>query len=406
MPETLPAEKADCGIVVLHVIKDLGLGGTQHLLAKHVRQLAKDYPDWRSLVVVLGRESDAYAEYIERLPPGVRFLGFDGRYRNPVASVRCVLALRRCIKELNPSIVHSYLWNSDVFAQLARMGTRVPQLAHVVDRRMDRNASRLPARWKARFTGWLHRRGGTAMVAVSEACRTHVLEHLQICPERVLTAHNGIPTGEFEVPGRLPPVRGAVIAGTISNFKAEKGHSYLIEAMRLILDAGVPMHLKIAGDGRARHEMESLAESLGVRSRIDFIGRVPSAAEFYSQIDLFVIPSIYAEGLPTTILEAMAASLPVVSTDVGGAVEAVRDGREGLLVRPRDARALADALIALANDPDCLRAMGEAGYRRVKDGFTIEAMTRTIVENAYRPLLGDGEGLGGGFVARRRDLSI
>lgn len=374
---------------ILHIINDLATGGTEHLLVKHVQQLARVQPGHDHRVIVLGSAKGASAEYLARLPVPPTYLGFSGRYRDPVATASCLWRLRRLLGQSQPDLVHSYLWNANVFSELARRGRGIPHAVHVVDRRGDRDAKRFVARAKVRLTGRLLCRGDMRFAAVSEACREHAIRQWQIDPRQIVTAHNGIPAAEFDVRER-PIVAGrAPVVGTISNFKAEKGHRYLLEGMALLRDQGVPFELRVAGGGRGvdRAALEALVERLGLGEWVQFIGRVPSAAAFYRDIDLFVIPSIFAEGLPTTILEAMAARLPVVATDVGGAIEAVRDGIEGLIVPPRDPGALAQAVAALVADPERMRAMGEAGARRVREAFSIERMTATILEQVYQPLL-------------------
>lgn len=368
-------------------MNDLALGGTEHLLARHVQQLSKDYPEISNEVVALGREDMAYGEYLAMLPVTPQFLGYSGRYRNPAASLRCIRQLRRVIRKASPDVIHTYLWNADVFGVLARRGLGAPHLAHVVDRRGNRGASRWTARGKTYFTGWLHRQYGTRFVAVSDACSAHAKRNLLITADSIVTAHNGIPVEAFSVASRHVAEDRPVVVGTMSNLHVEKGHRYLLEAFVRLVATQVPVSLRIAGSGRRQGELEHMADNLGIAEFVEFDGRVPSAADFYRDIDLFVVPSIYAEGLPTTILEAMAAQLPIVATDVGGASEAIRNGNEGWIVTPRDGTALAAAILSLVQDRTLMRRMGEAGYRRVCARFTVAQMTRTIVETCYGPLL-------------------
>lgn len=377
----------------LHIINDLATGGTEHLLVKHVQQLHAREDGFVSEVVVLGRRDTACQEYVERLPRTPRFLGFSGRYRDPLGSAACLHRLRKAIRAAQPDLLHSYLWNANVFTELARVHLAIPHIVHVVDRRGDRNGSRRVARNKVRLTGRLLTRGDVRFVAVSDACRTHAMAHWLVRPESIVTAHNGIPVQEFAGPPRSGATERVPVLGTISNFKEEKGHRILLEAMALLHSRGINVMLRIAGGGRGTDEatLKALVESLGIGEWVEFSGQVDSAAEFYRSIDLFVIPSIEAEGLPTTILEAMASGLPIVATDVGGAVEAARDGIEGVIVPPRDPVALADAIASITTDPDRLLSMGEAGNARVRERFTIEGMTRVIVEQVYRPLV-EGRG--------------
>jgi len=374
---------------ILYVINDLSTGGTEHLMVKHLQQLRGLQAPIELKVVVLGSDDSADTEYLERLQYPPIFLGFSGRYRSLKATFKCLWRLRRVIQQFKPNLLHSFLWNANVFTELARRGLGIPHIVHVVDRRGDRNAQRLFARLKVGLTGYLLRGDDLQFVAVSEACREHAIRQWQINPHRIMTVHNGIPVAEFLVPTRNAGDRKEFVIGTISNFTEEKGHRYLFEAIALMKNQSKHIKLKIAGGGRSidKTRLEACVSQLGIGDQVEFIGKVPSAASFYREINLFVIPSISAEGLPTTILEAMAAQLPVVATDIGGAREAITDGIEGLIVPARDPVALAGAISALINDPDRMQDLGEAALRRVRQSFSIENMTAIIVKQVYHPLL-------------------
>jgi glycosyltransferase involved in cell wall biosynthesis len=370
---------------VLHVINDLGIGGTQALLVKHICQL-QAYPNIISEICVLGSRSKAHLDYLARLQVPTHFLDFSGEYRNPKASVTCIARLRRLVRERKPNLVHTYLWNADVFGAIAIEGLRVARVGHVVDRRGDRNASRLVARLRTRGTGWLMRRGIVRFVAVSHACRQHAIEQLRVAPHQVVTAHNGVELSDF-APVTKPVFGGRPFTfGTISRLVEEKGHRHLIEAFRMLAATGAPVRLKIAGSGSSLRRHQSIIEKLGLSDTIAFVGHVRSAASFLSGLDAFIIPSTHAEGLPTTILEAMASGLPVIATDVGGASEAISDGREGVIIRPNEPAAIVDAVHRLLSAPESASAMGRAGRKRVERDFTVETMTATIVEHVYAPL--------------------
>lgn len=374
--------------IILHVINDLATGGTEHLLVKHIQQLRESQPSLVNMVVVLGNSDSASADYVARLPSPPVFLGFTGSYRDLLASGVCLMRLRNLFNKCNPCLVHSYLWNANVFTELARTGLGVPHVVAVVDRRGDRDDPRFLARTKVRMTGRLFQADDIRFVAVSDACRKHALQQWRIDPDHILTAYNGIPAADFESPLRVYTEARPLVLGTISNFTAEKGHRYLLMAIALLRDQGVSVGLRIAGSGRSNDQalLEDIVARFSLSDRVSFVGRVPSAANFYRGIDLFVNPSVDAEGLPTTILEAMASGLPVLATDVGGATEAVRDGIEGVIVPPRDSSALAEALARMVSDPQCLQTMGRAGLHRVREVFTIKSMTETIYRQIYLPL--------------------
>jgi len=375
----------DLPMRILHVINDMRVGGTENLLLRHLRVLKESYPWVTSQVCVLGKQDAAFGAYTTQIPEA-EYLEFSGRYNNPIESLGCISRLRGCIRRFVPDIVHSYLWNSDVFVALALLGRRAAHVAHIVDRRANRHSGS-PTHWlQCRVTSTLYKLAGTHFAAVSEACRQHVIYHYRIDPKRIVVAHNAIFPEEF----KLARDRNAycastvrpLILGTLASFKEEKGNDYLMRAMKYLASDGVI--LKIAGDERhLRSKLDGLVSALGISDRVEFLGRVPSAVGVYEKIDVFVVPSVSAEGLPTTILEAMAAGLPLVVTDIGGATEAVRNDEEAIVIPPRDVMALVSAIRFLIRHPEAGQRLGGNAMKRVADLFDVRKMTRSIVNEVY-----------------------
>lgn len=137
--------------------------------------------------------------------------------------------------------------------------------------------------------------------------------------------------------------------------------------------------LVMVGDGPLRPTLEARARDLGLNGAVRFLGAVPRAASFLPHFDVFVLSSVW-EGMSNSLLEAMAAGRPVVATRVGGNPEVVVDGETGLLVPPRDPRALADAVLRLLGDPALAGRLGEAARRRVESQFTLEQMVSRMQE--------------------------
>jgi glycosyltransferase involved in cell wall biosynthesis len=134
-------------------------------------------------------------------------------------------------------------------------------------------------------------------------------------------------------------------------------------------------------------ELEALVRELKLENHFQFVAGVANPQEFLFATDIFVLPS-RSEGFSNAIIEAMAASLPVIATNVGGNAEAVEDGVSGLIVAPEDAPALAAAITQLLADSEKAEEMGSAGRKRVEERFTIDAMMRRITR-VYDGLLGN-----------------
>jgi glycosyltransferase involved in cell wall biosynthesis len=167
-----------------------------------------------------------------------------------------------------------------------------------------------------------------------------------------------------------------------------KGHDTLLRALGVLRQQGVAVNLLIVGDGSERPRLEALAGQLGLDpARVRFLGFRTDVPDLLAAADFFVLSSLQ-EGLPLAVLEAMAHSLPVIATPVGGVPEVLTDGAHGFLVPTRASDLLAAAIGRLAADPELRQALGQAGARRVEHEFLFEHMAGRY-EHLYRALLGE-----------------
>jgi glycosyltransferase involved in cell wall biosynthesis len=172
-----------------------------------------------------------------------------------------------------------------------------------------------------------------------------------------------------------------------ANLSPVKGHKYLVEAMLILRNSGVCCALLLAGAGGLQKELQDQVTRLGLEATISFLGQVSHERllQLYREacVNVVVLPSLdlgnhLHEGIPVCLMEAMAHGIPVVATETGGIPELLRDGA-GLVVRPQDAEALADAIARLMRDPTLRIQLGIAGRRRIEDQFAVE---RTVSELA------------------------
>jgi len=180
------------------------------------------------------------------------------------------------------------------------------------------------------------------------------------------------------------------VVGTVSRLFAEKGHQYLLDALKLLAGDVPQLRVMIVGTGDLRQPLEEYARKLGLRDRVIFTGFYEDLPGALRAMDVFAQPSVLEEGFPTSVLEAQAAGLPVVASDIGGTHETMDVGKTGVLVPPKDAGALAAALRELAGDAGQRSTMGKAARKWIEDSFTLEDMigkvTQTYLEavDAYR----------------------
>src|SRR5690606_16868757 len=133
---------------------------------------------------------------------------------------------------------------------------------------------------------------------------------------------------------------GKVIVGMVGLFHPQKGHEYLLRAAAQLFRQGLELEVRLAGDGSLRPRIEALTEVLGLQGRVAFSGLIENVETFLQGLDIFVLPSVSREGLPMTLLEAMAPRLPVIASDVPGPQEVIAHEDNGLLTPPRDATSL------------------------------------------------------------------
>ncbi|MGE0375459.1 MAG: glycosyltransferase family 4 protein [Planctomycetaceae bacterium] len=374
---SVPVDSHVDGVHVLHVIDRLSMGGTQNLLWRSLGELSRRGVE--SHVCVLSSHLQTDASYAGPIAP--TYLDFQGEYRNPSAVAGCVRRLQAVIEDVQPDILHSYLWVSDFVTALANRGRTAAHISHIVDRRDWQASPRFVHRLRRWATRWAFRRAGTRFVAVSQAAKDFACEHMRYLPSRVIVAANGIDCEPFT---RRPQRRrdgGPLVLGIAGRLEQEKGHRDLIEALAELAQRGCDMQLKITGDGPLRSELESLVQQRGLSRQVGFLGWVPSVSDFYQSIDVFVVPSISAEGLPTTILEAMASGCVVVASDVGGAAEAIRDEIDGYLVPPGAVHALVKRLSQIQHQRSALAGMAQSARVRVQEQFTTQRMVDRTCES-------------------------
>jgi glycosyltransferase involved in cell wall biosynthesis len=152
----------------------------------------------------------------------------------------------------------------------------------------------------------------------------------------------------------------------------EKGIEFLIQALGLLINNGYLVNLRIAGDGPRRASLEDSARRLNVADRVCFLGNLSEqeVAHELSMSDLFILPSL-AEGIPVSIMEAMAVGLPVIATNIAGTSELVDDRKTGLLVRPADSEAIAKAVVTVIERPEFRRKAADSARAKVGDEFDI-----------------------------------
>ncbi len=228
------------------------------------------------------------------------------------------------------------------------------------------------------------------VIAVSEAT-AEKLAGMKIRPERIEVLPNGIDLEAWSPrprPDPLPPglPAGGRFIGTVGRLSIDKAVDTLIEAFAVLAPGRPDLHLVLVGDGPERERLEALAAARGVAARTLFLGHRADLRDLYAAFDLFALSS-RTEGMPNTLLEALAMARPVVATPVGGVGEVVRDRREAILVPPGQTAPLAEALSEVLDSEILAASLSQAGRRRVEACYSFAARLDRL-ETLYERVAG------------------
>jgi glycosyltransferase involved in cell wall biosynthesis len=373
---------------IVHLITRLELGGAQQNTLYCVEHHDRDRFDvglWAGEGGIL----DGSARAIDRAD--VRILPW---LVHPVAPARDLAAVFRLASMLSDvDLLHTHSSKAGILGRAAARLAGVRGVVHTVHgwsfndvqppmtRRLYLEAERAAARFTDRI------------VCVARSDRDRGLASGIGHDEQYRILRSGIDPSVYTAPAgareRLRTSIGAapddLVVGSITNFKPQKGPLDLVEAARLARSRDRRLVFVIAGDGALRAEVESAIGRADLRGAIHVLGWRDDVPELLAGMDIFLLTSLF-EGLPRVVLQAIAASVPVVATDTGGVAEVVSHGESGLLVPPGQPAAAADAVVALAGDPGTRARFAAAALSRLGDEFDIRRMVPDL-ETLYEDIL-------------------
>jgi glycosyltransferase involved in cell wall biosynthesis len=299
-----------------------------------------------------------------------------------LTAIRAAIDLRQFIKLHRIQIVQTFFESSDLWAGFV---TKTMSKVKLIWSRRDMGILRSN---KHRVAYRLMAGAPDAVFAVSEQVRRHCMETDRIEPARVQTIYNGLDLSDWDRNSTTAHSSARVMITTVGNIRRVKGHDVFIRAAASIVQRFPEVSFSIAGDILEHDyftELHTLVRDLNLTDKFRFAGGISDLRKHLREADIFVLPS-RSEGFSNAIIEAMAASLPVVATNVGGNAEAVKDGYSGLIVPSEDPEALSAAIIRLLLDRSQARVMGSAGKSLVAERFTSEVMMERITAT-YKKLL-------------------
>ena len=297
---------------------------------------------------------------------------------HPVADARALAGMVALCRAGRFDIVHTHSTKAGVLGRLAARICRIPAVIHTIHAvpfdEFQRPAIRLAALWAERLAArWCDR-----LIAIGDTLGDD-FARAGVCPrEKIVTIRSGIDFSRFEgsvdraaVRRRLGIAPNEAVVGAVGHMREAKGYPHLLEAVHRLRRQFTDLRLIIVGDGPVWEQVKARARGLGLDGCCLFLGRREDVPDLLRAMDVYAQASLW-EGIPRAIQEALYVGLPVVATDVNGTSEIVEHGVTGLLVPPRDAAALAQAIGDLLADRAAASRLGAQGRRKMSGEFSIE----------------------------------
>lgn len=365
---------------ILHVVPDLMPYGLERVVWSLVTHTDRGQYE-PAVVSMYDAEPGSMGPELERRGVKVFHLGkrrgFDPRTFGSLASV---------LRDWRPHLLHTHNYVLR-YVLPAAAATGLPPVIHTIHNVADREVERL-GQWlhQLAFRRWVRPVAIAEEVAASYQ-RVYHLRRPVLIPNGIdLTPYAAARQGRSAWRRREGFAEDELLLACVARFYEQKNHKTLLEAFAQIKDEMPRARLLLAGDGYLRGATEQQVAALSLHDRVTFLGRRDDVAQILGASDMFVLPSLW-EGNPLSVMEAMAAGLPVVATAVGGVPELVEEGRSGLLCTPGDAAGLAAAIRSLAADAERRRVFGEQAMARAEARFGEAAMVRAY-EELYAEELG------------------
>ncbi|MEX1223910.1 MAG: glycosyltransferase [Pirellulales bacterium] len=285
--------------------------------------------------------------------------------------------LARLIRDEQYQLVHSHTPRTVMVGGVAARLAGVPLVHHV----HMQTQGELVHRMRGKLNAWVERRSlkrAARVIAVSDSLRRYIVNQ-GVPAERVVVAHNGVPSPPLFRDDQ-PPLSNWTI-GCVALFRPRKGIEVLLDAVAGLRQRGLPARLRMVGRFETadyEREIRRQAARLDLEPYIDWIGFTTDVNAQLVQMDVLVLPSVLPEGLPMVVIEAMAAGVPVVGSDVDGVTDCIQDGHDGLLAAPGDAESLRSQLAQLMSGQLDWRAIRAAALLRHQRQFSDMAMARKV----------------------------
>lgn len=293
------------------------------------------------------------------------------------------LRVSRLVRLLGASLIHSHTVRSALVARAVKALTGVRWVHHVHSFALLESESRLIPRIN-HVAERIVLQGADRVIAVSQSLADHVIETYRLRATRVTAIHNGVEAR----PAAATGVHSVPVVGCVGFFRPRKGLEVLLRAAHLLHEEGVPVLVRLVGEfesGEYRSWILRLIDSEALTAHVELTGFVRNVTDSMQEFDVFAFPSLRGEGLPMTLLEAMAVARPIVASRIPGVTEALNE-ECGVLVPAGDPQELARALRELIEAPERARALGARARERQLSAFSSAGMCKRVFDTYMEEL--------------------
>lgn len=286
-------------------------------------------------------------------------------------NIRGIIAMHHWLKTHPADVINTHSSTDSWLVALASLGLyRAPPLVRTrhISAPIPNNLS----------TRWLYKNATRHIATTGELLRKQLIEKNGYSPTQITSVPTGIDTQHF-VPGdkfaareKLGLPNDVRIIGIVATLRSWKGHQYLLDAFAQLSDKQT--RLVIVGDGPQQEALKTRISQLNLNDRVTMPGNQRDVLPWLQALDIFVLPSYANEGVPQAILQAMLCGLPIISTPIGSILEAIQHEQTGLIVEPKNAQQLHEAINRLLNDLPLCQTLGAAARKRAQERFGLDAM--------------------------------
>lgn len=328
------------------------------------------------------------------------FLTIDERFKFDIGALRRLLAILRAKKI---DILHCHCYKSDLYGLILSRFHRMKLVTTAHGPLATMRFFWASQNWRVRYIydqlDLRILRFFDAVIMVSDTMRP-IISKYRVEDRKLVWVRNAIdssffrrshePDPSFRESLKIP--KNARVVGAVGRLNGEKDYPNFLGAAQILLQQDPRLYFVIAGKGELEQPLKQTAESMGLSERVLFLGHFHDVRKIYDLLDVYVLSST-REGLPNTVLEAMAMEVPIVSTDVDGVKEAVTDKSEAILVPARDPKSLACAIQSVLEDASLAKRLAAAARQKVEVEFSFARRIRRV-ENIYRSVMSGVTDLG------------